>query len=112
MYEACYLIGEPKKFPGFTIYPPTVKEVVKEPNFYTYMSLLTKTQLDMDEQFKDVEAPPTPFEYLLGMALANEQNMVLICSAIEFFVHETVLPLQVLNAFLLVTHNLLIVQMI
>ena len=53
---------------GIAVYPPTVKEVVTNPNFNVFYKILTMTQDDIKDELKDrIEegtAYPSPFEYL------------------------------------------------
>lgn len=70
MLDPIVLLGEPLTFKNkIKVYPPTVKEVVTNPNFGVFYKLLTITQDDIMEELKDRlkenEIPPTPFEYLL-----------------------------------------------
>ena len=73
--EAVFL-GLPKDFhQKFLIYPPTVKQIVGNPKFSQYKTLLTLSQEDLEDVFiknnkekgfKDYDKfkVPTPYEYL------------------------------------------------
>ena len=51
MLNPTILIGEPLNFKGkLNIYPPTVKEVVTNPNFHVFYKLLTLTEDDIREE--------------------------------------------------------------
>ena len=70
MLNPAILIGEPLNFKGkLNVYPPTVKQVVTNPNFNIFYKVLTLTQEDIQEELKNKLGPenkmPTPFEYLL-----------------------------------------------
>ena len=70
MLNPTILIGEPLNFKGkLNIYPPTVKEVVTNPNFHVFYKLLTLTEDDIREEIgkklKQGEKLPSPFEYLM-----------------------------------------------
>lgn len=70
MLDPIVLLGQPLNFKNkLSIYPPTVKEVVTNPNFGIFYKLLTLTQDDIRDEIgdklKEGEQPPTPFEYLI-----------------------------------------------
>ena len=70
MPDPIVLLGEPLNYKGkINIYPPTVRQVVTNPNFGVFYKLLTLTQDDITDEVKDKlkegEATPTPFEYLI-----------------------------------------------
>ena len=63
-------IGAPLNFKNkISIYPPSVREVITNPNFNVFYKLLTLTQDDTKEEIGDKlgegEELPTPFEYLM-----------------------------------------------
>jgi hypothetical protein len=71
MLNPTIFIGEPLNFKNkIKIYPPTVKEVVTNPNYGVFYKLLTLTQEDVKDEVKDKlgegEVAPTPFEYLMA----------------------------------------------
>lgn len=94
-------LAKPFDFKGLCkIYPPTVNEVIDN-EFEVYLSILTISQDDLNDEFegqKDEEGNfvyvPTPFEYLLGNAYINEDFLNKANNALKFFLHEpcTVLP--------------------
>ena len=70
MLDPIILLGEPLDFKNkIKVYPPTVKEVVTNPNFGVFYKLLTITQEDIEDELKNKlgegEKMPTPFEYLM-----------------------------------------------
>ena len=70
MLNPAILIGQPLNFKGkLNIYPPTVKEVVTNPNFNIFYKVLTMSQEDIRDEVKgrlgEGEKMPTPFEYLM-----------------------------------------------
>ena len=70
MINPIIFINEPLNFQGkLKIYPPSVKEVVANPNFNIYYKILTTNQYDIKEEIgnkiPEGEKMPTPFEYLM-----------------------------------------------
>ena len=90
MLDPSVLIGEPLSFKNkLNIYPPTVKQVVTNPNFGIFYKLLTITQDDVRDELKDKlgegEKMPTPFEYLMLSAQYIKGFGVILRDAFEFF---------------------------
>ena len=90
MLDPSVLIGEPLSFKNkLNIYPPTVKQVVTNPNFGIFYKLLTITQDDVRDELKDKlgegEKMPTPFEYLMLSAQYIKDFGVILRGAFEFF---------------------------
>ena len=70
MLDPVVFIGEPLNFKNkLKIYPPSVREVVTNPNFGIFYKLLTLTQDDVMDEIRDKMGPndtiPTVFEYIL-----------------------------------------------
>ena len=70
MINPITLIGAPLNFKNkLNIYPPSVREVVTNPNFNVFYKVLTITQDDIREELRDKlkegEKMPTSFEYLI-----------------------------------------------
>ena len=69
MIDPLIFIGKPLSFGGkFNIYPPTINEVLTNPEYGKYIKLLTITQEDIRDEFGkegEVQEVPTPFEFLL-----------------------------------------------
>ena len=94
MINPATFICEPQKFNNkFLIYPPTVREVVKEPMYNLFIRLLTVTQEDIQDDLtkKDKDAEiPTPFEFLLINCYHDKNFLKVAKKAFEFFLHEEV----------------------
>lgn len=94
MIDAEYFLGYPKKCKNglYTIYPPKVKDLLENDKFFTYKSLLTISQEDIEDQYREQEKPidvlPTPFEYILDIATQNEESKALVSEAFNTFLHE------------------------
>ena len=95
MNKAAAFIHSPLSFENkFSIYPPTIKEVIENHEFSLYYHALTTTQEDIEEELtKDKNFDkqlPTPFEFLLINCYNSEQFKNIVIKAFEFFVHDTV----------------------
>jgi hypothetical protein len=90
MINSAVLIGAPLNFKNkLNIYPPSVREVVTNPNFGVFYKLLTLTQDDIKEEIGDKlgegEQLPTPFEYLMLNCRYREGFSILMREAFAFF---------------------------
>ena len=95
MSKELYFLCQPYEFkPGIKIYPPTVNDVVTNQYFGQYMTLLTYSQEDVEDEFlnakKKLEIYPTPMEFMLNNSYHNKQYDELCKSAFKFFIHEEV----------------------
>lgn len=81
------------------IYPPTIKEVLSDPNFNTYLKILTITQEELELEFEknekanSQEKALTPLEFLLSCAYNSSVFKEKTFEAFEFFTKEKVLYL-------------------
>ena len=90
MINPVIFINEPLNFQGkLRIYPPSVKEVVANPNFNIYYKILTTNQYDIKEEIgnkiPEGERMPTPFEYLMLNAQYVNGFSELARMAFQFF---------------------------
>ena len=90
MLDPIVLLGQPLNFKNkLSIYPPTVKEVVTNPNFGIFYKLLTLTQDDIRDEIgdklKEGEQPPTPFEYLILNCWYVNGFKEIVQNAFQFF---------------------------
>ena len=95
MSKELYFLCQPQVFkPGIKIYPPTVNDVVMNEHFGQYMTLLTYSQEDVEDEFlnmkKKLEVYPTPMEFMLNNSYHNKQYDELCKAAFKFFIHEEV----------------------
>jgi hypothetical protein len=77
MSKELYFICKPSEFkPGIKIYPPTVEEVIANPQYGTYGRLLTYSQEEVEDEFveakKKLEVYPTPLEFMLNNSYHNK----------------------------------------
>lgn len=88
-------IGEPLNFKNkIKVYPPKIKEVIGNPNFNSYIKILTITAEDIKDELikvgKEMDVYPTPFEFLLGNCYNDSKFKELTIKAFEFFCHTQV----------------------
>ena len=75
------------------IYPPSVNEIIDNPNFPLYRKLLTISQEEIEDLYieKNIEGRvPTPLEYLLSASYNEKKIESILKEAITFFVHDKV----------------------
>lgn len=94
MIDPAIFICEPIHFERVCkVYPPTVKDVISNPNFGSFQKLLTISQEDLeDEQRKNKQEGPvlTPLEFLLNCAYNSEDFRTITQAAFMQFIHEPV----------------------
>ena len=85
------LLGFPTSFlDKIEIYPPKVKEVVGNDNFWQYYKVLTFSQEEIEDEFvnnKDIKKFPTPLEFLLSNSYYNSTYAQIVREAFQFFCH-------------------------
>ena len=96
MIEACLLIKEPVSFKQIcVIIPPTVREVVGNYKFAQFKKILTTSEYDIRDEFKNVSTDefkcPTPLEFLLINSYHNQTFRTLAVEAFQFFTGEQVI---------------------
>ena len=90
MINPAFLIGEPLLFKeGLYIYPPRVKDVVANPNYNTFLRILTISPEDIRDELK-IDPPPTPFEFMLANCYQHQQIQELTEAAFWFFCHKKI----------------------
>ena len=95
MSKELYFLCEPSEFkPGIKIYPPTVKDVVVNPQYGTYGRLLTYSQEEVEDEYmeadKTLEKYPTPIEFMFNNSYHYKEYEKLCKEAFRFFIHEEV----------------------
>lgn len=85
-----------------TIYPPTVKEVVQERNFNSFLKTLLLSQEEIEDLLigrePDLKSFPTPLEFLLNNCYNNKEYEELTKEAFNFFIKEPVIFLYDIKA--------------
>lgn len=91
-------LGYPVPFNNICmLYPPTINDIVGNDDFIKYQALLTMSQEELDDAYRNEEKTvktPTPFIYLL-LTYHTEENMrPIINQSFEKFLHEpvTIIP--------------------
>lgn len=75
------------------VYPPSIREVAREPRFGFFRDFLTRSQDDLEDLYKKKKIegePPTPLETILGFSLMGAQNLTIMEDAFKFFIHEPI----------------------
>jgi len=94
MIDERVFLGYPIDFKDICqIYPPTVNDVIGNPDFSIYQSFFTMTQEDLDDAYgqdKRIKQIPTPFQYLLMTYYQDESMQQKIHDAFDRFIHEPV----------------------
>ena len=90
MIEPSVFIGAPTNFKNIClIYPPTVKEIVTNPNFSAFEKMLTITEEDIAEESKG-KSNLSSLEFLLSCAYNSAEFRQIAQWAFEFFLKEPV----------------------
>ena len=94
MNNPAVFIKEPLSFKNkIKVYPPSVRDVISNSKFGQYLKILTLTQEDIQDSFKQKDAQivaPTPFEFLLINCYHNKDFKTVALQAFEFFIHEPI----------------------
>ena len=95
MTKEAFIIGCPVEFKKLClIYPPTVKEVVCNPEYDAFNKILTLSQEEIEDEFvehnKDLKYLLTPFEYILNGAYNDSHFKLVLEQAFAFYIHEPV----------------------
>ena len=96
MINSAILIGEPLLFKNrILIYPPKVRDVVSNPMYGAYSSILTTTAEDIQDMLKkegrELDNYPTPLEFLLANCYQDKNFEKLSLEAFKFFCHMDVI---------------------
>ena len=95
MNNPAVFIKEPLEFKEkIFVYPPSVREVVKNSRFGQYTKILTMSQEEIQDELKDKlknnEQPPSPFEFLLINCYHSKEFREIAIQAFEFFIHQPI----------------------
>lgn len=99
MINPNFFLGYPVNFKGLcNIYPPKIKEILNNNNYYLYKKILFNTQEDLEDQYVELNIPlddmPTPFGYLFTLIESNSKIEDLIKESFYFFIHEPITILK------------------
>ena len=95
MSKEMFFIGQPVQFKtGILIYPPSLKDVIVNKNYNTFLRILTYSQEEIEDIFvkekKDLSSFPTPIEFMLNNCYHNRQYEIACKQAFQFFLKTEV----------------------
>ena len=95
MSKEMFFIGQPVQFKtGILIYPPSLKDVIVNKNYNTFLRILTYSQEEIEDIFvkekKDLSSFPTPIEFMLNNCYHNRQYELVCKQAFQFFLKTEV----------------------
>lgn len=95
MSKELFFIGAPAQFKaGINIYPPTLREVIENQRYGTYLKILTYSQEEIEDIFvkekKDLSSFPTPIEFLLNNCYHSPEYEQICKEAFRFFLKTEV----------------------
>lgn len=95
MIRDTFFLGFPESFQGVCeVYPPKVKVVVGNRRFPLYRRLLTLSQEDIEDEYKEKEIEtdkyPTPLEYLLISSFNSVEMRAVVEEAFQLFCHSKI----------------------
>lgn len=95
MSKEMFFIGQPVQFKtGILIYPPSLKDVIVNKNYSTFLRILTYSQEEIEDIFvkekKDLSSFPTPIEFMLNNCYHNRQYETVCKQAFQFFLKTEV----------------------
>lgn len=89
-------LGLPIDFKGlFKVYPPTVNQTLDIPDFNKFLSLLTISQEDIEDQLFNADDEisikegqiPTPYQYLAKICESSQEYLDIVKEGFQFFTH-------------------------
>ena len=106
MSNGKFFFGYPKDFKGkLFIYPPLVKDVIGNDNYALYYRILTISQEDIDDMYKDEEKPDlisqTPFQFLMNNCEQDKIYKQQVENAFLFFTKQPITFLFDIKAILI-----------
>lgn len=95
MINPNFFTGHAVDFKGICkVYPPKISEILDNKDYPVYRKLLLNTQEDIEdewvEQKMDMDALPTPLEYIFLLASTDIRIKDIAQKGFEFFLHEPV----------------------
>lgn len=95
MSKELFFIGEPVQFKtGINIYPPTLKDVITNYRYGTFLKILTYSQEEIEDIYvkekKDLTKFPTPMEFMLNNCFHSKDYEALCRQAFKFFLKTEV----------------------
>lgn len=95
MNNPAVFIKEPLSFKNkFKVYPPSVRDVIGNPQYGQFLKVLTISQDDIQDELakknEEEKTLPTPFEFLLINCYHSTEFRAVAEKAFKFFIHERV----------------------
>ena len=95
MSKELFFIGEPVEFKtGIKIYPPSLRDVITNRGYGTFLKILTYSQEEREDIFvqekKDLSSFPTPIEFMLNNCYHNQDYERVCKQAFQFFLKTEV----------------------
>ena len=95
MSKELFFIGQPVQFkPGVLIYPPSLKDVIVNNNYFTFSRILTYSQEEIEDIYvkekKDLSIFPTPIEFMLNNCFHDSKYELICKEAFRFFLKTEV----------------------
>ena len=95
MSKEMFFIGQPVQFKtGILVYPPSLKDVIVNENYNTFLRILTYSQEEIEDIFvkekKDLSSFPTPIEFMLNNCYHDRQYEKVCKQAFQFFLKTEV----------------------
>lgn len=73
------------------VYPPTIKEIIEDDDFYFYVKVLTISQEELEDEFLNkLDEVPTPIEFLLNGCYNDKDFEEKTRKAFNFFIKKEV----------------------
>lgn len=95
MINSYAFLALPIRKKNYSVYPPTLNDSLKNPNFTQWEGLFTTSQEELEDSIHEhnpsYDGPiPTPWLFLLGSAYEDEEFENTIREAFRFFLHEEI----------------------
>lgn len=95
MINSYAFLALPIRKKNYSVYPPTLNDSLKNPNFTQWEGLFTTSQEELEDSIHEhnpsYDGPiPTPWLFLLGSAYEDKEFENTIREAFRFFLHEEI----------------------
>ena len=95
MSKELFFVGAPVEFKtGINIYPPSLRDVITNHGYGTFLKILTYSQEEIEDIFvqekKDLSSFPTPIEFMLNNCYHNQDYEKVCKQAFKFFLKTEV----------------------
>ena len=106
MLDARTFLKLPHNFKNkFSIYPPSIKEVVGNEDFGIFQKIFTLSQEELEDDFiekkQELEKVPTPYEFLVASCYNSKEFLTFTQKAFKFFTKQEITPVFQLGIFII-----------